>query len=96
MTTKGPAPTRFSYKKSTPLSNMDETIIRKAELDILILGDDSSKTYDEFELSSKKYKRDINIYGCDSSVSVAWKKNIIDFSSRTAIAVNKSFLSKSI
>ncbi len=96
MTTKGPAPTRFSYKKSTPLSNMDETIIRKAELDILTLENDLSGIYNKSKPSSKKRKRDVNICGYNSSVSAAWKKNIIDFSSRAAIIINKSFLGKPI
>ena len=96
MTTEESAPTGPGYKEFTPLSDVDETIIREAELDALTLGDDLSGTYDKSGLSSKKRKRDINICGCDSSVSVAWKKNIANFSSRAAIAVNKSFLDKPI
>ncbi len=75
---------------------MDETIIREAELDILIFGDDLSKIYNKSGLSSKKRKRDINIYEYNPSVSITWKKNITNFSSRAAIIVNKSFLNKPI
>ena len=96
MITEGPASIGFGYKKSTPLSDMDETIIREAELDVLTLGDDPSKTYNESGPSSKKRKRDINIYGCDPSVSVAWKKDVASFSSRVATVANKSFLGKPI
>ena len=70
MITKKPTLTGPSYRESTSLSNIDEMIIRKAELDILTFGDDPSKTYNKSGLSSKKRKRDINIYGCDPSVSV--------------------------
>ncbi len=86
----------FDYKESTPLSNMDETIIWETELDILTLGDDLFGIYNKSKLSSKKRKRDINICGYNPSVFIAWKKNIADFSSRAAIAVNKSFLNKPI
>ncbi len=65
-------------------------------MNIIILGDDLSGIYDESGLSSKKCKRDIDICGCDLSVSVAWKKNVVGFSSRAATVVNKSFLSKPI
>ena len=75
---------------------MDETIIWKAELDILTLEDDLSGIYDKFGLSSKKCKRDVNICGCDLSVSIVWKKNVVGFSSRVAIVINKSFLNKPI
>ncbi len=68
MTTKRPAPTGPNHKKSTPLSDVDETIIREAELDTLILGNDPSKIYNKSEPSSKKRKRDINIYKYNSSV----------------------------
>ena len=96
MITKGSASTGSGYKESTPLFNINETIIREAELDALTLGDDLSETYNKSGLSSKKRKRDVNIYGYNLSVSVAWKKNIVGFSSRTITAANKSFLGKSI
>ena len=85
----------FGYKEFTPLSDVDETIIREAELDALTLGDDLSGIYDKSGLSSKKRKRDVNICGYDPSVSAAWKKNITNFSSRAAITVNENFLDKS-
>ncbi len=94
--TKGSTPTGPGYKESTPFSDVDETIIREAELDVLTLGDDPSRTYNESGLSSKKRKRDINIYGYNPSVSAAWKKNIANFSSRAATTANKNFLSKPI
>src|SRR6266511_3570031 len=96
MTTEEPASTGFSYKESTSLSDIDETIIREAELDTLTLGDNSSRTYNKSEPSSKKRKRDINTYECDFSVSAAWKKNITNFSSRAATATNKNLLNKPI
>src|SRR6266536_2417897 len=96
MITEKSTPTESNYKKSTPLSNVDETIIREAELDILILEDDLSGIYNKSKPSSKKRKRDINICGYNPSVSVTWKKNITDFSSRAATAANKNFLSKPI
>jgi len=71
MTTKRPAFIEFSYKKSTSLSDVDETIIREAKLDILTLEDDLFGIYNKSELSSKKRKRDINIYECDFFVSAA-------------------------
>jgi len=71
ITTKKPTPTEPNYKKSTSLSNIDETIIREAELDILTLGDDLSRIYNESGLSNKKRKRDINIYGYNFFVSTA-------------------------
>ncbi len=86
----------LSYKESTSFSDMDETIIREAELDILTLGDDLSGIYNKFRLSSKKCKRDVDICGCDLSVFVAWKKNIIGFSSRVATVANKGLLDKPI
>ncbi len=69
MITKEPASTESNYKKSTPFSNIDETIIREAELDTLTLGDDLSRTYNKSRPSSKKRKRDINIYEYNPSVS---------------------------
>ncbi len=96
MITKKSAPTGSNYTESTSLSDVDETIIRETELDTLILGDDLFGIYNKFRLSSKKRKRDINIYGYDPSVSAAWKKNIINFFSRVATAANKSFLGKPI
>ncbi len=66
---KGPAPTGPGYRESTPLSDMNEMIIWETELDALTLGDDLSGIYKESESSSKKCKCDINIYGCDPSVS---------------------------
>ncbi len=71
MITKGPASIGFNYRESTPLSDINETIIREAELNILIVGDDLSRIYNESKLSSKKRKRDVDICGCDSSVSTA-------------------------
>ena len=41
---------------------MDETIIREAKLDILTLENDLSRIYDKSGSSSKKRKRNINIY----------------------------------
>ena len=96
MTTKKPTPTGLDHKESTPLSNIDETIIREAKLDILTLEDDLFGIYNKSELSSKKRKRDINIYECDFFVSAAWKKNVADFFSRAAIIANESLLGKPI
>src|SRR6266536_4226609 len=96
MITEGSTPTGLGYKKSTPLSNMDETIIRKAELDTLTLGDDLSRIYNKSGPSSKKRKRDINICGYNPFVSVTWKKNVAGFCSRIVIAANKSLLGKPI
>ena len=96
MITKEPTFIGFGYRESTSLSNIDETIIWEAELDTLTLGDDPSGIYNKSGLSSKKRKRVINICGYNSSVSVAWKKNVADFSSRAATATNKSLLNKSI
>ncbi len=70
MITKKSTLTGSGYRESTSFSNMDETIIREAELNTLTLGDDLSGTYDEFGLLSKKRKRDINIYEYNPSVSV--------------------------
>ncbi len=94
--TEGSASTKPGHKEFTSFSDIDETIIREAELNILILGNDPFGIYDESGLSSKKRKRDINIYGYNPSVFVAWKKNITNFSSRAATTINKSFLGKPI
>ncbi len=96
MITEKPTLIEPDYGEFTSLSNINETIIREIELDILILEDDLSGIYNEFKPSSKKYKRDINIYGYDFFVSAAWKKNIVDFSSRPATATNKNLLGKPI
>ncbi len=96
MITEGPVSIGSDYKESTPLSDVDETIIWEAELNILILGNNLSGIYNKSRLSSKKCKRDINIYGYNPSVFAAWKKNIVGFFSRAIIIVNKSFLSKPI
>ena len=96
ITTKEPAPTEPNYKKSTSLSNINETIIRKTELNTLTLGNNLSETYNKSGLSSKKRKRDINIYEYNLSVFIAWKKNIINFFSRVATIINKNLLNKSI
>ncbi len=85
-----------NYKKSTSLFNVDETIIWEVGLNTLTLGNDLSRIYNKSGPSSKKRKRDINICGYNLSVSVTWKKNIINFFSRAAIAVNESFLDKPI
>ncbi len=71
MITEGSTPTGPGHKESTPFFDMDKTIIREAELNILTLGDDLSRIYNESGLSSKKRKRDINIYGYNPSVSTA-------------------------
>ena len=68
ITTKKPTPTESIYRESTPLSNINETIIREAKLDTLTLGNDLSKIYNKSRLSSKKRKRDINI--CEYNLSV--------------------------
>ena len=96
MTTKGFIFIEFDYRESTPLSNINETIIREAELNILTFKNDPSKTYNKSRSSSKKCKRDINTYEYNSSVFTAWKKNIINFSSRAATIINKNFLNKPI
>jgi len=70
MITEGSTFTESDYKKSTPLFNMDETIIWEAELNILTLKNDSCRIYDKSRLSSKKRKRNINIYECNPSVSI--------------------------
>ncbi len=96
MTTEGPTSIKSNHKESTPLSDVNETIIREAELDTLTLENDLSETYNKSGPSSKKRKRDINIYKYNSSVSTAWKKNIINFSSRAATTANKNLLNKPI
>ncbi len=96
MITEGFTSTGSNYREFTPLSNIDEMIIREAELNILTLGDHLFRIYNKFRLSSKKRKRDINIYRYDLSVSVAWKKNVTGFSSRAAITVNENLLNKPI
>jgi len=96
MITEGPAFIEFNYRESTPLSNIDETIIQKTELHALTLENDPSGIYNKSGLSSKKRKRDINIYEYNPSVSAAWKKNITSFFSRAATIINKNLLSKSI
>jgi len=50
---------------------VDETIIREAKLDILTLENDLSRIYDKSGSSSKKRKRNINIYEYNPSVSAA-------------------------
>src|SRR6266536_5425653 len=96
MTTKKPTFIEPGYKEFTPLSDVNETIIREAELNTLTLENDPSKTYNKSKPSSKKRKRDINTYEYNSSVFTAWKKNITDFFSRTATTVNKNLLNKPI
>jgi len=91
MIIEGPAFIGFGYRESTPLSDVDETIIWEAELDTLTLGGDLFGIYDKSRLSSKKRKCDIDICGYNPSVSAAWKKNIVDFFSRVATTVNESF-----
>ncbi len=71
-------------------------IIWEAELNILTLGNNLSRIYNKFRLSSKKRKRDINIYKYNPSVSTTWKKNIINFFSRAEITINKNLLNKPI
>src|SRR6266498_3740967 len=94
--TKKPAPTGSDHKKFTSLFNINETIIRETELNTLTLEDDSSGIYNKSKPSSKKRKRDINIYEYNPSVFIAWKKNITNFSSRAATATNKNLLNKPI
>ena len=86
----------FGYKEFTSFSDVDETIIREAKLNTLTLEDNLFRIYNESGLSSKKRKRDINICGCDSSVSVVWKKNVAGFFFRVVIVVNESLLNKPI
>jgi len=71
MITKRPTPTKPNHRKSTPLSDVNETIIRETELNTLTLGNDLSGTYNKSGLSNKKRKRDINTYKYNSSVSTA-------------------------
>ena len=81
----------LGYRKSTPLSDINETIIREAELNTLTLENNLSKTYNKSELSSKKRKRDINIYKYNSFVSITWKKNIINFFPELQLLLIKVF-----
>jgi len=69
ITTKKPTPTEPDYRKSTPFSDIDETIIREAELDILALENNPSKIYNKSRSSNKKRKHNINIYENNPSVS---------------------------
>ncbi len=62
--------TGSGHRKSTPLFNIDKTIIREAELDTLTLGNNLFGTYNKSGPSSKKRKRDINIYEYNPSVSI--------------------------
>ncbi len=94
--TKEPTPIGFNYKESTSFSNIDETIIRETELNTLTFGNDLSGIYNKSGSSSKKRKRNINIYKYNLSVFIAWKKNITNFSFQIITAVNESFLNKSI
>ena len=71
MITKRFTSTESDYREFTSFSNMDESIIREAELDTLTLGDDLFRTYNKSRLSSKKRKRDINIYEYNPSVFIA-------------------------
>ncbi len=65
MITKKSVFTGLNYKESTFFSDIDEMIIREAELDTLTLGNDLFRIYNKSGLSSKKRKRDINIYKYD-------------------------------
>ncbi len=96
MTTKESISTGPDYRESTPFSDINETIIREAELNILTLENNLSGIYNKSGPSSKKCKRDINIYEYDLSISAAWKKNITNFFSRATTIINKSFLNKPI
>ncbi len=96
ITTEKFAPTGFDYRESTSLSNVDETIIWEAKLDILIFGDDLFGIYNKFRLSSKKRKRDVDICEYNPSAFIAWKKNITSFFSRTTTVANKNLLGKLI
>jgi len=69
--TEKPAPTEPDHRESTSLSNIDETIIWKAELNTLTFGNDLFGIYNKSRLSSKKRKRDINVYKYNPSVSTA-------------------------
>ena len=71
MIIKKPTPTESDYKESISLSNINKTIIREAELDILILENDLSRIYNESGSSSKKRKCNINICGYNSFVFIA-------------------------
>src|SRR6266511_1929889 len=68
---KEPTSIEFSYKKSTSFSDIDETIIREAKLNILIFEDDLFEIYNKSKSSGKKRKRDVNIYEYNPSVSAA-------------------------
>ncbi len=70
MITEGSTSIGFDYREFTSFFNMDKTIIRETELDVLILGDDLFGIYNKSGLSSEKRKRDIDICRCDFSVSV--------------------------
>ncbi len=67
--TEGFTSTEFNYKESTHFFNINEMIIREAELNSLTLENNLSRIYNKSGLSSKKRKRDINIYGYNPSVS---------------------------
>ena len=69
--TKEPAFSGSNYREFTSLSNMDEMIIREAELDILSLGNNLFKIYNKSRSSSKKRKRDVDTCGYNSSVFAA-------------------------
>ncbi len=56
MITEEPASTGFNHREFTPLSNINETIIRKAELNTLTLEDNLSKVYNKSGPSNKKCK----------------------------------------
>ena len=49
--TKKPTPIKSDYRESTSLSNIDETIIREAELNTLTLENDPSEIYNKSEPS---------------------------------------------
>ncbi len=71
MTTEESTSTESGHREFTPLSNIEETIIREAKLDTLTLENNLSGIYNKPGPSSKKRKRDINIYKYNPSVSVA-------------------------
>ncbi len=70
MIIKGFISTESDYREFTSLSNMDETIIRKTELNTLIFGNNLFKIYNKSGLSSKKRKYNINIYKYNPSVFI--------------------------
>ncbi len=80
-----------NYKESTFFSDINETIIREAELDILTLGDDLSGIYNKSGLSSKKRKRDVNIYGCDFSVLQRGRRMLLVFFPELRLLLIKIF-----